>query len=86
MRNQPTISYIFIFICMLLTSMQSIAQNAIESVRVWPSPESTRIVFDMSDKPDYSYFVLKNPLRLVIDLENTKQQKDFRVFLTNIEL
>ena len=74
MRNQPTISYIFIFICMLLTSMQSIAQNAIESVRVWPSPESTRIVFDMSDKPDYSYFVLKNPLRLVIDLENTKQQ------------
>ncbi|ODB36886.1 N-acetylmuramoyl-L-alanine amidase [Pseudoalteromonas sp. BMB] len=77
MRNQPTISYIFIFICMLLTSMHSIAQNAIESVRVWPSPESTRIVFDMSDKPDYSYFVLKNPLRLVIDLENTKQRKDF---------
>ena len=50
------------------------AQNKITSVRVWPSPESTRVVFDLKDKPDYSYFVLKNPLRLVVDLKNTSQK------------
>ncbi|KZY45451.1 N-acetylmuramoyl-L-alanine amidase, partial [Pseudoalteromonas shioyasakiensis] len=39
--------------------------------RVWPSPDSTRVVFDLNDKPDFSYFMLKNPARLVIDLKNT---------------
>ncbi|PAJ72495.1 N-acetylmuramoyl-L-alanine amidase [Pseudoalteromonas sp. NBT06-2] len=50
------------------------AQNKITSVRVWPSPESTRVVFDLKDKPDYSYFILKKPLRLVVDLKNTSQK------------
>ncbi len=47
------------------------AQNKINGVRVWPSPESTRVVFDLSDKPDFSYFMLENPLRLVVDLKDT---------------
>ncbi|WP_414858288.1 N-acetylmuramoyl-L-alanine amidase [Pseudoalteromonas sp. H105] len=51
------------------------AQNAINSVRVWPSPDSTRVVFDLNDKPDFSYFMLKSPLRLVVDLENTDKIK-----------
>ena len=37
------------------------AQNTINSVRVWPSPDSTRVVFDLDDKPDFSYFMLKKP-------------------------
>ncbi|MFC3033142.1 N-acetylmuramoyl-L-alanine amidase [Pseudoalteromonas fenneropenaei] len=47
------------------------AANKIEGVRVWPSPESTRVVFDLEQKPDFSYFMLQNPARLVIDLEST---------------
>jgi len=55
----------------LVVSQVALAQNTINSVRVWPSPDSTRVVFDLNDKPDFSYFMLKNPARLVIDLKNT---------------
>ena len=55
----------------LVVSQIALAQNTINSVRVWPSPDSTRVVFDLNDKPDYSYFMLKNPARLVIDLKDT---------------
>ncbi|WOH36694.1 N-acetylmuramoyl-L-alanine amidase [Thalassotalea fonticola] len=48
------------------------AINVIEGVRIWPAPENTRVVFDLSDKPDYSYFYLSNPNRLVIDFKNTQ--------------
>jgi len=61
---------------LLAISASLYAQNTINSVRVWPSPDSTRVVFDLTDKPDFSYFMLKNPLRLVVDLENTEQIKD----------
>ncbi len=56
---------------LLVVSQAALAQNTINSVRVWPSPDSTRVVFDLNDKPDFSYFMLKNPARLVIDLKNT---------------
>ena len=49
------------------------AQNDIESIRVWPSPDKTRVVFDMAEQPDFSYFTLYDakPYRLVIDFNNT---------------
>jgi len=47
------------------------AQNNIDGVRIWPSPDNTRVVFDMKSAPEFTYFTLKNPLRLVIDLDNT---------------
>jgi len=63
--------------CLLFAISQGVvAKNTINSVRVWPSPDSTRVVFDLADKPDFSYFMLKNPLRLVVDLENTNKIKD----------
>lgn len=63
-----------VLLCLFI-STKVLAKNNMEGVRVWPSPESTRVVFDMSSKPDFSYFMLKNPLRLVIDLQNTQQAK-----------
>lgn len=58
------------------------AQNTIESIRVWPSPDKTRVVFDMSAAPEYSYFTLydQKPYRLVIDFTNTRRQAS----LTNL--
>jgi N-acetylmuramoyl-L-alanine amidase len=51
--------------------------NSLDGVRVWPAPENTRIVFDLSKKPDYKYFSLKNPQRLVIDFKNSKNHVSF---------
>jgi N-acetylmuramoyl-L-alanine amidase len=46
--------------------------NSINGIRVWPAPENTRIVFDLKSKPNYKYFSLTKPNRLVIDFSNTK--------------
>ncbi|MBU2871204.1 N-acetylmuramoyl-L-alanine amidase [Colwellia sp. E2M01] len=63
-------------LCMLafasLFSVDSLAANSIDGIRVWPAPENTRIVFDVKNKPDYKYFTLSNPDRLVIDFTDTK--------------
>ncbi|MDN4502099.1 N-acetylmuramoyl-L-alanine amidase [Alteromonadaceae bacterium BrNp21-10] len=59
------------------TSMTWAADNKINSVRIWPSPDNTRIVLDLDDVPQYSYFPLKNPERLVIDIADTTGKFNF---------
>tara|TARA_A200000159_G_scaffold90553_1_gene84080 strand:+ start:17122 stop:18444 length:1323 start_codon:yes stop_codon:yes gene_type:complete len=54
-----------------MTHAVSAAQNTINDVRVSPDAAKTRIVFDVDTAPDFTYFTLKKPLRLVIDLKNT---------------
>ncbi|MGF1698693.1 LysM peptidoglycan-binding domain-containing protein [Vibrio lamellibrachiae] len=45
--------------------------NALEGVRVWPSPDETRVVIDLKNEADFSYFTLSSPSRLVVDLNKT---------------
>ncbi len=45
--------------------------NALEGIRVWPSPDETRVVIDLKSEADYSYFTLSSPERLVVDLKQT---------------
>lgn len=59
----------------LMIQSANAAQNKIDGLRIWPSPDNTRIVLDMSSAPEFSYFSLKNPHRLVIDLKNTADDK-----------
>ena len=61
-------------------AFSSIAANKIEGIRVWPAPDSTRVVFDLSQKADYKYFSLSKPERLVVDFKNSKNA----VILTNL--
>ncbi|TNF14183.1 MAG: LysM peptidoglycan-binding domain-containing protein [Vibrionaceae bacterium] len=42
-----------------------------EGVRVWPSPDETRVVIDVKSEVDFSYFTLSGPDRLVVDLKQT---------------
>lgn len=64
----------FWVVLLALCSFSVWADNSIESVRVWPSPDKTRVVFDLSETPEYSYFMLnqQKPYRLVIDFNNTQ--------------
>lgn len=45
--------------------------NDLSGIRVWPSPDETRVVLDMGEEVDYSYFTLTKPDRLVVDLKKT---------------
>jgi N-acetylmuramoyl-L-alanine amidase len=71
---------VIFLILLLVTLLPNAFGNSINGIRVWPAPENTRIVFDLSQKPDYKYFSLKNPNRLVIDFKSSKN----RVSLTNL--
>jgi N-acetylmuramoyl-L-alanine amidase len=42
----------------------------LEGVRVWTSPDSTRVVFDLSAKPRHALSRARNPDRIVVDLPN----------------
>lgn len=56
----------------VLTITQVWASDEIKGIRVWPAPENTRVVFDLSNEPQHTYFSLHNPERLVIDFKNSK--------------
>lgn len=57
----------------LLALVAGTAQAAdVESIDVWRSPDYTRVVIDVSSRPDYSVFVLDNPHRVVIDIRQSK--------------
>jgi len=71
-NRQSLFIYLSIFILLILFSSKVFAVNSIDGIRVWPAPENTRIVFDVKQKPDYKYFTLSKPNRLVIDFKNTK--------------
>ena len=56
---------------LVLFALQSHAVN-ISDVRVWNSPDKTRIVFDVSEPVKYKLFALKSPDRVVIDVANAE--------------
>lgn len=62
----------FTALLMLLLCQQASAAVQVESVRVWPSPDSTRLVFDLSGAVEHRIFTLSDPSRLVIDIDNTR--------------
>ena len=58
-------------ISFLLLAVNLVHANQLKSVRAWPSPDKTRVVLDLSDKPDYQIQYLKRPDRLVVDIKST---------------
>lgn len=67
----------------LIVNNVEASTNSIEGIRVWPAPENTRIVFDLKNKPDYKYFTLSSPSRLVIDFKNTKNNTALKALANN---
>jgi len=59
------------------------AQNNLENIRVWPSPDNTRVVLDLTQKPDYNIHYLTKPDRLVIDLRQTVSKANLTKLVTN---
>ncbi len=44
----------------------------VEGVRMWPAPDHTRLVLDLSQPVDHRLFSLENPDRVVIDLKDSR--------------
>ncbi len=66
----------FSFLFLLSLSGQLAAKQAyVKALRFWTAPESTRLVFDLSNSASYRVFTLDNPRRLVIDLKNSRKTR-----------
>ena len=61
---------------LLCSAGSSAAQTDIDGLRVHPSPEKTRIVFDLGQTVEHKIFPLQDPLRLVIDLSSARFSSD----------
>ncbi len=57
-------------LCILLLLTASLAQatTRVEGLRMWPSPERARLVFDISAPLEHRVFTLADPHRVVVDL------------------
>ena len=63
----------------IIVTLPMVAQSAdIDSVRIWRSPESTRLVIDLSDSVSHQLISLENPSRLVIDISKVKLKTSFK--------
>ena len=69
---------ILFLITFLLLAISTVHANQLKSVRAWPSPDNTRIVLDLSRKPNYEIYYLKKPNRLVIDIKSTSSSVNFK--------
>jgi N-acetylmuramoyl-L-alanine amidase len=56
-------------ILLLASGSAAAAPVALQDVRVWASPDSTRVVLDLSAPASYTLFSLSGPDRVVIDFE-----------------
>ncbi|MCF2949034.1 N-acetylmuramoyl-L-alanine amidase [Paraglaciecola aquimarina] len=70
-------SVLLLIVCNCGLAQSSSNQNNIDGLRIWPSPNSTRLVFDVTDTPTFTYFSLSKPERLVLDIDNTTKDFDF---------
>jgi N-acetylmuramoyl-L-alanine amidase len=56
----------------LLVSPPGLAATSLLAVRVWPAPDYTRITLEGSARLKFSHIVIKDPERLVVDLEGVE--------------
>lgn len=60
-------------LCLAIVLLPNISSAAeVRGLRMWPAPDNTRLVFDLSAPAEHSLFTLRHPNRIVIDLKNTR--------------
>jgi N-acetylmuramoyl-L-alanine amidase len=61
-------------LCLTFFSVAVLAANKIDSVRIWPSPDSTRVVFDMQQKPVFRLLPKQGAL-VTLEIEGISEPK-----------
>jgi N-acetylmuramoyl-L-alanine amidase len=62
------------FLMLALASTVTVA-GELRDLRLWDSPEGTRVVLELSASTEHKVFTLDNPARIVIDLPGVEGQK-----------
>ena len=64
------VRFFTILAALLVPAMGWAAEVDIKNLRMWPAPDHTRVVFDVSAPVDHRLFTLADPHRVVVDLKN----------------
>jgi N-acetylmuramoyl-L-alanine amidase len=51
-----------------------VSAASVTATRLWPSPDYSRVTLEMDAPPTFTQFMLKDPARLVIDLESVEPE------------
>lgn len=62
----------FRFLAMLILTSMSAHAVDVSDVRIWNGPDSSRLVLDLSGRPDHHFSRLANPDRLVVDIRDAR--------------
>lgn len=62
---------LFLFLLPLIVAAAP-ALHEVQGIRMWTAPDNTRLVFDVSGPVTHKVFPLRDPERLVIDLETSR--------------
>ncbi|MFV1873366.1 MAG: N-acetylmuramoyl-L-alanine amidase [Oleiphilus sp.] len=69
---------VLLSLLMMLSTLASFSvmakQSEVLTARIWESPESTRLVFELSKSVDYRVMTLVKPDRIVIDISNASKR------------
>src|SRR5262245_38508449 len=68
-RAMRPLQRIALLILLVATGPALAAPAILRDIRVWGSPDSTRVVLDLSAPANYSMFPLSGPERIVIDFD-----------------
>ena len=55
-----------------LLAASTVYAGDVHDVRLWRAPDHTRVVFDLTGPAEHKLFVLQNPTRIVLDVEDTR--------------
>lgn len=64
--------HLLLLLTLAVLSWSVQANSRIDSLRIWPAPDHTRLVFDLSGPVEHRVFSLENPSRLVIDISDVR--------------
>jgi N-acetylmuramoyl-L-alanine amidase len=70
---------------LLSATASALAENVVTSTRVWPAEAYTRVTFEADDVFKYQTLSLKNPERLVLDIEDISLNTILKLLPTQIQ-
>lgn len=72
MNKTTKFLYFILTVCAAIFSQTVLAANQITAARVWPAQDYTRIAFEAPSHIKHQLLILKNPHRLVLDIEDVE--------------
>lgn len=69
LARSPYLVLVMLVVVVVAMSAQAAAAVSLDNVRMWHGPDKSRLVFDLSGPVNYRVERLRDPLRLVVDLD-----------------